>query len=733
MGLLKPLMERNFLEYASYVIMDRAIPDLRDGCKPVQRRILHTLHEMHDGKFHKVANVIGECMKLHPHGDASIGDALVVLANKEYFIEKQGNFGNLLTGHQAAAARYTVCRLTPLAVETLFNPALTEYLPSYDGRRREPKELPAKVPVLLMLGAEGIAVGMSTTILPHNFIELLEAQIAILRDEKFELAPDFLQGGSIDVSEYADGQGKIRIRARIEKVSGAQKLVVREVPYSTTTTSLISSIESAVQKGKVSISTISDFTTDKVEIELHLSRGAEAQAVIDQLYAHTDCEVSINSNIVVIRNDRPVEVTVSDYLREFTGILKKQIKAELEHELSNLENRRHWLTLEQIFIENRVYKLIEKAATEESVRKHVLDGMKPFKKLFVRAMTDEDVTRLLDLRIRRISAYDIKKNRGEIDDIVAAIRQVNAKLRNLTKTTIGWLSGLADKYRELYPRRTEIETFHTVDKVAVAKANIRLSYDRDAGYFGSSVRGSEFVMNVTEYDRILVVTADGTYRIMAPAEKAWMPGPVLHASIWDAQKGAHFVLVYLDADRVAWGKRVHIERFITNKTYSLVKEGSVGIEFLSESRNPGKIELKMVPAKRQKVKAVTVDLNKIPACGLTARGTKLTNKPVERAALVGDVGKPGKAGAGSGAAGNGKGGGAAEPVQAELFQEPAAKPSKSEKAAPEKAAPKKTRKTAKPRKAAKPSKTARPARKADAGGPGGSLLKRAAQMRKNGR
>jgi topoisomerase-4 subunit A len=634
MSQLKPLMERNFLEYASYVIMDRAIPDLRDGCKPVQRRILHTLHQMHDGKFHKVANVIGECMKLHPHGDVSIGDALVVLANKEYFIEKQGNFGNVLTGHEAAASRYTECRLTPLAVETLFNPALTDFIPSYDSRRQEPRDLPAKVPALLMLGAEGIAVGMSTTILPHNFIELLEAQVAILKDQASTLAPDFLQGGLIDVSEYDDGRGKIRVRARIDKLSGAQKLVIRDVAFSTTTTSLIASIEAAVQKGKVSVSTISDFTSEKVEIELHLSRGASAETVIDQLYAHTDCEVSITSNMVVIRNERPVEVTVSEYLKDFTGILKKQIKAELEHDLATLENRRHWLTLEQIFIENRVYKNIEKATTEEAVKRQVYEGMKPFKKLFVRPMEDEDVTRLLDLKIRRISAYDIKRNRGEIGDIVAAIKQCTIKLKNLTKTTIGWLSGLIEKYRDHYPRRTEIETFHTVDKVAVAKANIRLSYDREAGYFGSSVRGSEFVMNVTEYDRILTVTADGTYRIMAPPEKAWMPGALLHASIWDPQKGMHFVLVYRDANRVAWGKRVHIERYITNKTYSLVKEGSVGIDILSEKKNPGPAQLSMVPIKRQKVRSLTVDLGKIAFCGLAARGLKLSQKPVERAELL---------------------------------------------------------------------------------------------------
>ena len=634
MSQLKPLMEKNFLEYASYVIMDRAIPGLRDGCKPVQRRILHTLFQMHDGKFHKVANVIGECMKLHPHGDASIGDALVVLANKEYFIEKQGNFGNILTGHAAAASRYTECRLTPLAMDTLFNPALTENSPSYDGRRQEPRELPAKVPVLLMLGAEGIAVGMSTTILPHNFIELLQAQVAILRDEDSTLAPDFLQGGLIDVSEYDDGRGRIKVRALIEKISGAQKLIIRDVPYSTTTSSLIASIETAVQKGKVSVSTISDFTSDKVEIELHMSRGATAEAVVDQLYAHTDCEVSISSNIVVIRHDRPVEVTVSDYLKEFTGILKKQIKAELEHELARLEDRRHWLTLEQIFIENRVYKAIEKATTEEAVKKQVYEGMKLFKKLFIRAMIDADVMRLLDLRIRRISAYDIRKNRGEIDDIIAAIRQCNVKLKNLTKTTIGWLTGLIEKYRDSYPRKTVIDTFHTVDKMAVAKANIRLSYDREAGYFGSSMRGSEFVMNVTEYDRILIVTADGTYRIMAPPEKAWMPGMLLYAAVWDSKKGEHFVLIYRDANKIAWGKRVHIERFITNKTYTLVKEGSIGIDFLSDKKNPGMAQLHMVPVKRQKVKAVTVDLGKVPACGLAARGQKLSQKAVMSVALL---------------------------------------------------------------------------------------------------
>jgi topoisomerase-4 subunit A len=356
--------------------------------------------------------------------------------------------------------------------------------------------------------------------------------------------------------------------------------------------------------------------------------------VMDQLYAHTDCEVSINSNIVVIRGGRPVEVSVSEYLEEFTSILKKQIKAELEHELAVLEDRRHWLTLEQIFIENRVYKYIEKAATEEAVRRQVYEGMKPFKKLFVRPMNDEDVTRLLDLKIRRISAYDIKRNRGDINDIAAAIKQANAKLRNLTKTAIAWLKEIIAKYKEHHSRRTVVETFHTVDKLAVAKANIRLAWDRDTSFFGSSVRSSESAMNVTEYDKILVVTSDGTYRIMPPPEKAWLPGALLYAAVFDSKKGVDLTFIYWDANRAAWGKKVRIERFITNKVYSLVKEGSPGIAFLSDKKSAGKSILHMVPKKRAKLKSVTLDLNKIPPCGLTARGTRLTSKPMERVELL---------------------------------------------------------------------------------------------------
>jgi len=633
MSRLKPLMEKNFIEYASYVIIDRAIPDVRDGCKPVQRRILHTLSEMHDGKFHKVANVIGETMKLHPHGEVSIGDALVLLANKEYFIEKQGNFGNIITGHSAAAPRYTECRLTPLALETLFNKPLTTFIPSYDGRKQEPLRLPAKVPVLLMLGTEGIAVGLATRILPHNFIELLEAEIRVLKKQSITLFPDFLHGGLIDVSEYDDGRGKVRVRARIERVSD-KRLIIREIPYSTTTSNLIASIEAAVQKGQVGITTINDFTTDAVEIELITSRGVTTKEVIPQLYAYTDCEVSLSSNIVAIKNNKPIETGVTEYIRAFAPLLKNQIKDELTYELENLEDKQHWLTLEQIFIENRIYKRIEKAKTEQQIRKQVFEGMNKFSQAFIRELNDEDVRRLLDLRIRRISAYDINKNREQIKEVVAAIAVCRSKLRSLTKTTIGYLEDLIEKYADNYPRRTEITQFEAVDRKSVAKANIRLGYDRTTGFFGSSVRKQDRQLTVSSYDRILVVSSDGTYRIIAPPEKVLLPQRLIYCARFDPQKGARFTLIYRDSNKVAWAKKVHIEKFITDKVYNLCNSSPSGIDYLNATGKPHTVKLHFVPKPRQKIKEVKINLQLIKPCGLTARGTRLYAKPVRRIELI---------------------------------------------------------------------------------------------------
>ena len=656
MGQLRPLMQRNFIEYASYVIIDRAIPELRDGCKPVQRRILTTMFEMHDGKFHKVANVIGETMKLHPHGDASISEALVVLANKEYFIERQGNFGNVVTGHEAAAARYIECRLTPLAVETLFNPALTAYAPSYDGRKMEPQALPAKVPVLLMLGTEGIAVGMATRILPHNFVELLEALAKLLKGQSVEIAPDFMTGGVMDASEYADGKGRVRVRAVIERVD-SKRLVIREIPYSTTTTALIASIEGAIQKGKVSVASINDFTTDKVEIEITASRGTSSDEVIPQLYAHTECEVSLGSTMVVIRGNRPAEITVSEYLKEFSGILRDQIRAELEHELSLLEERQHWLTLEQLFIEHKVYKRLEEASSEEALVKTVYEGMKPYRKLFIREMSDDDVKRLLELRIRRISAWDRKKNRGEIDDIVRKIDECRSKLRNLTRTVVEYLRKLIEKYGGAYPRRTRLESFEAVSKKAVALPTIRVSYDPETGFWGSSVRNGQFPLTVSEYDRVIAVTSNGTYRVLAPQEKVWLEGKLLYCDVFDPAKGKQFTVVYRDENKVAWGKKVSVEKFITDKVYELTRGSPTGIDYLSARRFPSPITLHFVPAPRQKLRSFEVDLTKLKPCGLQARGARLHSKPVKRVTLVRTA-----EGAEAGAPGDPSSAGSAEPA-----------------------------------------------------------------------
>ena len=637
MTYLEPLMRQNFLEYASYVVVDRAIPDQRDGCKPVQRRILHTLFTMDDGKFNKVANVIGECMKLHPHGDASIGDALVVVANKGkalgndnlgYFLEKQGNFGNVVTGDGAAAARYIECRLTPLAKDSLFNPALTKYLPSYDGRREEPEALPAKVPVILMLGTEGIAVGMATTILPHNFAELILAQIKILKGEKFRILPDFAQGGLMDASEYADGAGRVKLRAKLE-TDGDKMVVITEVPFGTTTESLMESIESAVQKGKLKISDIVDKTGEEVRIELRLSRGVSAQDLIPQLYAYTDCEVPVNSNIVVIKDRKPIQTTVSQLLLWCTEQLQALIKAELEHELIGLVDKQHWLTLEQLFIENRVYKRIEDATSEEAVRKAVFTGMAKFEHLFIRAMTDTDVDRLLEIRIKRISQFDIDKNRKDIDDIVRAIKECKAKLKELVGTTIAWLEWLHGKYGKLFPRRTKVRSMEEIDVKAIAVANIRLGFDAETGFFGSAVKAADRELKVTEYDKIIVIFQDGVYRIMAPPEKTVLEGKILHLDIFDPQKGFAFTLIYRDKAKFAYAKKVHITSFIHDKAYELIKDRAGKIDYLSTAPG-GMVTCHMVPQPKQRVHEESFDLAKLEPCGLTARGTRLAERPAAK-------------------------------------------------------------------------------------------------------
>ncbi len=625
---LEPLMRQNFIEYASYVIMDRAIPDLRDGCKPVQRRILHTLSKVNDGKFHKVANIIGETMKLHPHGDASIGDALVVLANKKYFIERQGNFGNTITGHRSAAARYIECRLTPLALDTMFNKALTTFEPSYDGRNQEPVCLPAKLPVILLLGTEGIAVGMATKILPHNFVELLRAQISILRNKPFQIYPDFPSGGVMDVSEYNDGLGKVKVRAKV-RATDDKTVVISQIAYQTTTESLIASIENAAQKNKIKVTGIQDYTTDRVEIEVKLTRGVYADEAIPQMFAYTDCEVSLSSNIVVIQDQAPKSVTVSDTLRFLTKQLVAQIQAELEHELGQLHDKHHWLTLERIFIENRVYKKIETAKTAEAVFKAVWAGMHEFELLFVRPMADEDVERLLKIQIRRISAYDINKSRKDEKDVLRAINEAEKKLARINHTTIKYLEGLIEKYGKDYPRQTQIATFESVDKKAVARQNIRMSYDPETGFYGSQVKGTKHVVTISEYDRVLIVASDGSYRVIGPADKL-LVGRVIYCKLFNPEKGEEFTVVYRDKTRQCYAKRVHILKFIKEREYYLIKNKEGRIDLLSQAADPGIAHLSYAPAPRQRVKGATFDLGKLELTSPSARGSRLAPKAVAK-------------------------------------------------------------------------------------------------------
>ena len=628
MAQLETLMQEHFVEYASYFILDRAIPDLYDGLKPVQRRLLHTLFRMQDGRYHKVANVIGDTMKLHPHGDASIADALVVLANKDYFIDRQGNFGNLLTGHPAAAARYIECRLTPLALETLFHEALTDFVPSYDGRTEEPVCLPAKLPVVLMLGTEGIAVGMATRILPHNLRELLEAQIDLLEGNPIELYPDFPHGGLMDVAGYDDGRGKVEVRARIAK-RDAKRIVITEIAYGTTTESLIASIEAAVQKGRVKIASINDFSTDRAEIELQLPRGVEADEVIPQLYAYTDCSVAISSNLIVVKERRPCELTVTEVLRELTDRLRDLLKRELEHDRGKLLDRRHWLTLEQIFVEKRVYKRIEQAETEQAVRDEVVSGMHEWEELFVRPMVDEDVKHLLELRIRRISLYDIEKNRGEIEEIGRKIEEIDDKLAHLTRTTIAYLEGLIEKYGDDHPRRTHITQHEVVDKKAVALQNIKLAYDRDTGFFGSAVKGEQR-LQVSEFDLVLAISSDGSYRVLPPVEKVLFTGKLVYCELFDPEQGAEFVVIYRDAGKMAFGKRVRIEKFVRNREYRLVRDKAGKVDFLFGPDVEGELKLSFRPAPRQRVKSARFDVSKLELTSPTARGTRLAPKPVSK-------------------------------------------------------------------------------------------------------
>jgi topoisomerase IV subunit A len=615
-------VDRGFLDYASYVIRDRAIPNLDDGLKPVQRRILWALHETDDGRFMKVANVVGETMKYHPHGDASIGDALVVLANKRYLIERQGNYGNIFTGDPAAAPRYIECRLTELARREIFNDELTEFVPSYDGRKREAVSLPSKLPLLLMLGTEGIAVGMSARILPHNFIELLEAQIAILKKENFKCLPDFQTGGLMDAREYADGKGSIKVRAKI-KEKDESTVVIKEIPPTTTTDSLIASIEDASRKGKIKVKNVNDFTSEDVEIEVKAPSGVSAEQLISALYAFTDCEVTISSRITVIRNNRPVEMTVSEVLRANTEQLVALMKRELELKERKLLEELHARTLERIFIEERIYKKIEQCKTNEAVMAAVHEGLKPFRKELLRDVNDADVERLLQVRIRRISLFDINKHREETEQLKADLGETRKNLKGLTKYVIHHLQALIEKYGPEYPRLTRSSRYDEVDAKEVAFKAFKVSYDRESGYIGYKVTGEEFRTDCTKFDKLIMVFKDGHYKVVELPEKLFVGPDLFYAGL--PERDRVFTLVYTNRD-ATYIKRFTFGGTILNRDYNCIPEKSRILFF--EPDTPKEVFIRYKAAPYQKINQQTCDPKDVEIKGAKTRGRQISIKEV---------------------------------------------------------------------------------------------------------
>ncbi|MCE9613582.1 MAG: DNA topoisomerase IV subunit A [Lentisphaerae bacterium] len=620
---LRRLFDFNFLQYASYVIRDRAIPDLQDGLKPVQRRILHSLFENDDGKFIKVANIVGHSMQYHPHGDVSIADALVGLANKGFLIERQGNFGNLYTGDPAAASRYIECRLTELARKEVFNPELTPMVPSYDGRRQEPVSLPSKLPLLLMQGAEGIAVGLSTRILPHNFGELVAAQIAILTKKPFKLYPDFRQGGLMEVSEYDKGNGRVRVRAVIEP-RGEHTLVIRQIPFGTTTDTLIASIELAARKKQVHVKSIDDFTAELVEIEVHLAEDQKLDRAIQALFAFTQCEVAVAGRVVVIDDKRPVELDVHEVLQRNTKSLVDILHRELKGERARLLDEIHRLTLVQLFVEHRVYKSIETCDTYPKVKQAVFDGMNQFRDQLRRDLTHADVDMLLAIPIRRISLFDLAKNKKEIDDLVRELAEVEKNLGRLTDYAIRYLKNLLKTYGPEHPRLTQITSFEAVEVRDLTAHELQVRYDRQNGYLGHSITGDD-LFACSSLDRIVIVWADGRYKVIPPPDKLFVDQNVIYCAV--ANRDKVMTLVYAH-ESITYLKRFTFGGAIMNKEYSCTQPGAKVLFF--DADDPAELYVSYAPEKNQRIHQQVFDPRDATVKSAKTRGVRMTYKTISK-------------------------------------------------------------------------------------------------------
>ena len=630
------MYENYFLDYASYVILERAVPAMEDGLKPVQRRILHAMREMEDGRYHKVANIIGQTMKYHPHGDASIGDALVQLGQKDILIDTQGNWGNILTGDSAAAPRYIEARLSKFALEVVFNPKTTEWQSSYDGRGREPINLPVKFPLLLAQGVEGIAVGLSTRVLPHNFVELIDASINILRGKKFEILPDFPTGGIADFSQYNNGAkgGRVRVRAKIT-AHDPKTLVITEIPFGTNTTSLIDSILKANDKGKIKIKKIEDNTAENVEIMIHLPPNISPDKTIDALYAFTACETSISPLGCVIHEDSPLFIGVDEMLRRSTEHTVELLKSELDIELGELQEKWHFASLEKIFIENRIYRDIEEAETWEEVISNIRRGLEPHLPKLLREVTEEDIVRLTEIRIKRISKFDSTK----ADDLIAAlegdIEKVKFHLANLIDYAVDYFKNLKKKYATGRERKTEIRLFDDIEATKVAIANEKLYINRAEGFIGTGLKKEEYVCDCSDIDDIIIFRKDGVMQVVKVGSKVYVGKDIIHAAVFKkGDKRTVYNMMYRDGKSgVTYMKRFNVTSVTREKEYPLT-QGTSGSQVVYFSANPnGEAEVVTIylkPLQRLKKLKFDVDFSDLDIKGRGSKGNIVSKYPVRK-------------------------------------------------------------------------------------------------------
>lgn len=631
-----------FLDYASYVILERAVPAIEDGLKPVQRRILHAMKCVDDGKMNKVANIVGQTMQYHPHGDASIGDALVQLGQKDLLIDCQGNWGNILTGDGAAAPRYIEARLSKFALEAVFNPKTTHWMLSYDGRKKEPVHLPIKFPLLLAQGVEGIAVGLNSKILPHNFCELCDASLAYLRGEEFQLYPDFPTGGEIDVSRYNDGErgGVIKIRAKIQKADDNKTLIITEIPFGTTTSKIIETILRANQKGKIKVRKVDDFTAESARIVVQLAPGSSSDKAIDALYAFTDCEINVSPNCCVIENKKPIFTNVSNLLRLSTENTKSLLKWELEIEKAELEERYFYTSLEKIFIENRIYKEsgYETAPNKEKLIAFVDKALTPWKPQLIREVKTEDIEKLFDIRMIRITKFDSKKADELMRDLDRKIKETVKNLNHLTDYTIAWFESLKQKYGANHPRRTEVRNFANINVKTVVEANEKLYINREEGFIGTGLKKDEFLCNCSDIDDVIVFHKDGKYKIMRVAEKLFVGTDILHIAIFKKNDDRTvYNVVYRDGKGgVYYMKRFNVMGVSRDKEYDLTqgKPGSKVIYFTANPNGEAEvIRVALKPALHLKKMEVCKDLSDLAVKSRSARGNVLTKYEVKSVTL----------------------------------------------------------------------------------------------------